>query len=290
MRHPFDGVLIPEQTLAPQPGRQSRLMCTLAGGAALIGLWLTPTANAQTVVSGAAVAPAGDAPRAAPITTPAKPPAAINRPGMATTMAVGEEGGNVTTLALNETGAAPAPANPPRANPPRATTMALDEEGAVATTMMVGEEGGVVRPVNPPQVTTDALGEEGGRVTTDALGEEGGANRPPDPPRATTEALGEEGGTTRALGEEGGATRPNPPTTKPDTRPATTPTTYPAATAAEIADLIRQLGAESYTAREAALKRLIEIGPAARSALETAKNDRDAEISSRAAYALQTIR
>lgn len=109
--------------------------------------------------------------------------AAVEWEALATTLALGEQGGGErTTMALGEeagAGDAPAP-----------TTQAVGEEGGVidATTYALGEEGA--------NATTYALGEEGGGVTTYALGEEGGA---------TTYALGEEGGvTTYALGEEGG--------------------------------------------------------------------------------------
>ena len=94
---------------------------------------------------------------------------------IATTLALGEEGGVGTTEAFGEEGGV-------------GTTEAFGEEGG-ATTDAVGEDGGVV--------TTYAVGEEGGVGTTDVLCEGGGV--------ATTEASGEEGGvTTLALGEEGG--------------------------------------------------------------------------------------
>ena len=89
---------------------------------------------------------------------------------------------------------------------PVATTLALGEEGGddpILTTQALGEEGGVDDPI----ITTLAIGEEGGDdpgVTTLAIGEEGG-----DDPIVTTLAIGEEGGddpivTTLAIGEEGG--------------------------------------------------------------------------------------
>ncbi len=74
-----------------------------------------------------------------------------------------------------------------------ATTMALGEEGnrpPGITTKAIGEEGG-----GRPRPTTLAVGEEGGgrpRPSTRALGEEGGGR--PRPPHATTLAIGEEGG------------------------------------------------------------------------------------------------
>ena len=74
---------------------------------------------------------------------------------------------------------------------PIATTLALGEEGGddpILTTQALGEEGGDDGPV----ITTLAIGEEGGDdpiATTLAIGEEGG-----DDPIVTTLALGEEGG------------------------------------------------------------------------------------------------
>ncbi|WP_293080662.1 hypothetical protein [Okeania sp. SIO3B5] len=141
---------------------------------------------------------------------------------IATTLAIGEEGGDITTafddsenggeliattLAIGEEGGA---------SEPIATTLAIGEEGGnlpVPTTLALGEEGGVDPIGVPPQEpTTEAIGEEGGFTTpintiTQPSSEEG---------IATTEALGEEGGmtpigvppvepTTRAVGEEGGA-------------------------------------------------------------------------------------
>ncbi|MEX0866932.1 MAG: hypothetical protein WD030_06200, partial [Pirellulales bacterium] len=74
--------------------------------------------------------------------------ASLEWDAVATTLAIGEEGGNrITTQALGEEG-----------NPPRPTTKRLGEEGGGRpTTEAIGEEGG--RP--PQQVTTFALGEEG---------------------------------------------------------------------------------------------------------------------------------
>lgn len=54
-----------------------------------------------------------------------------------TTLAVGEEGGEVTTLAVGE-------------------------EGGEVTTKAIGEEGGFIPGPKPPIFTTLALGEEGG--------------------------------------------------------------------------------------------------------------------------------
>jgi hypothetical protein len=88
---------------------------------------------------------------------------------IATTEAVGEEGGDVTTQALGEEGG-------------DVTTQALGEEGGDVTTLALGEEGGDVvcisapcpgsengdypkrrrRPICEPVFTTLAIGEEGG--------------------------------------------------------------------------------------------------------------------------------
>ncbi|WP_293061943.1 hypothetical protein [Okeania sp. SIO2B3] len=143
---------------------------------------------------------------------------------IATTLAIGEEGGAITTAFDDlENGGELI-----------ATTLAIGEEGGssepIPTTLAIGEEGG-----NLPVPTTLALGEEGGidpigvpprEPTTEVIGEEGGAtpinNEIITQPSseegfATTQAIGEEGGmtpigvppvepTTRAVGEEGGAT------------------------------------------------------------------------------------
>ena len=142
---------------------------------------------------------------------------------IATTLAIGEEGGDITT-AFDDS---------ENGDEPIATTLAIGEEGGasepIGTTLAIGEEGG-----NFPVPTTLAIGEEGGidpigvpprEPTTEAIGEEGGATPINDiftQPNseegfATTLAIGEEGGmipievplvepTTIAVGEEGGAT------------------------------------------------------------------------------------
>jgi hypothetical protein len=111
-------------------------------------------------------------------------------PDTATTLALGEEGGE---------------------KPPKYITMAIPEEGTrpilpppdQATTLALGEEGGIrpnprpnPRPIpfppepNPPQITTLALGEEGGNIppapSTKALGEEGGGIPPLPPPNGNS--------------------------------------------------------------------------------------------------------
>jgi len=146
----------------------------------------------------------------------------LRKPPQATTMAVGEEGGDgiVTYAGGEET------KTPVQEPPQQVTTMAIGEEGSgepqppITTTLAIGEETGDGPP--PQEITTLALGEETGghpdpkEVTTQAIGEETGGRRPPE---VTTMAIGEETGsipkgppqfTTLALGEEGGS-RPEPP-------------------------------------------------------------------------------
>ncbi|WP_287287198.1 hypothetical protein [Okeania sp. SIO2B9] len=147
---------------------------------------------------------------------------------IATTQAIGEEGG-ATTEAFDDS---------ENGGELIATTLELGEEGgtseAIGTTQALGEEGG-----NLSVPTTQALGEEGGitpigvppgEVTTQAIGgEEGGFVTPinneiltqpgSEEGFATTQAIGEEGGitpigvpprelTTEAVGEEGGFATP----------------------------------------------------------------------------------
>ncbi|WP_094675249.1 hypothetical protein [Hydrocoleum sp. CS-953] len=110
-------------------------------------------------------------------------------PGVVTTLAVGEEGGDfpeATTLAVGEEGG----------DFPEATTLAVGEAGDMGfqpTTRAVGEDG----------ATTEALGEEGGFAT---LTDDGILTQPgTEEGIVTTLAIGEEGGaTTLAIGEEGG--------------------------------------------------------------------------------------
>jgi HEAT repeat protein len=62
-----------------------------------------------------------------------------------------------------------------------------------------------------------------------------------------------------------------------------------AAAAGEIEDLVRQLGDDDFTKREAAVQRLVEIGAEAVPALEKAREAEDAETRARAAIALERI-
>jgi len=63
----------------------------------------------------------------------------------------------------------------------------------------------------------------------------------------------------------------------------------PQADAAEIATLVKQLGDDSYAVREAAQKKLIEIGPPARDAVAAAVESKDPEVSTRAKAILEAI-
>ena len=80
------------------------------------------------------------------------------------------------------------------------TTLAFGEEGGEITTQALGEEGGVTDSLTEGgEVTTQALGEEGGMtdwgsVTTFALGEEGGAITD-----AIAQTLGQETGVSSGL-------------------------------------------------------------------------------------------
>jgi len=63
----------------------------------------------------------------------------------------------------------------------------------------------------------------------------------------------------------------------------------PLADAAEIAKLVKQLGDDNYATREAAQKKLIEIGPPARDAVAAALESKDPEVSTRAKAVLDAI-
>jgi hypothetical protein len=172
MRHPFDGLNLPEP-LSAQPeasdlDRRSALEIMAFAAAGLVAL---PAIAAAQVTN--AVGEAG----APPVTT-------------FTTLALGEEGNPpVATAALNEAGgpAAGVTTEPFGEEAGRVTSRAAAglEDGGGAATQAVRETG----------ATTQALGEEG--ATTNALNEEG----------ATTKAVGEEGGgpATTAKGEQGAA-------------------------------------------------------------------------------------
>lgn len=184
MRHPFDGLTIPNlETTADQAAGHP----SASAGAMARREWLS---RLLAAAAGVAIAPvAADAGQRPPRPQPSRPPVPSPDDPVMTTQALGEEGNP------------PAPRGTPR--PPASR---------VPTTLAVGEEGTPPRPPRgvpprpapfPPGMTTQALGEEGNPpVTTFALGEEG------NPPFATTFALGEEGNppppvTTFALGEEG---------------------------------------------------------------------------------------
>ncbi len=200
MRHPFDGINQPD--VAPRLSQSSLMRLVLAGGAAVVGLWVGQVAHAAgtgNMVPGNAVAVAGQGGAMAPIKPVAPNPAAgvlhvPAQPPVVSTTVVGEEGGPLR----------------PVAPPVQVTTDIWGEEGGgtltilpvnpIGTSLVVGEEGGgTLHPVNPPgTVTTDIAGEEGGIGTLTI-----------NPPITVTSfVVGEEGGfvTTQAIGEEGGGT------------------------------------------------------------------------------------
>ncbi len=98
-------------------------------------------------------------------------------PGVATTQAVGEEGGDsFTTEALGEEGGFAILTDDgiltqPGTEEGIVTTLAVGEEGG-STTLALGEEGGIPTPFDDGSITQP--GSEAGVVTTLALGEEGG--------------------------------------------------------------------------------------------------------------------
>lgn len=143
MRHPFDGVNVPEEGLS-----RREALAALAAAAGLAGL--AGTAQAQ----GATTAAIGEegGPK---ITTLALGEEGGGGPATApSTEPFGEEAGHVTSRAvLGLEGG-------------RSVTAAAGEGGM--TTRAIGEEGGA---------TTKALREEGGGPTTLAKGEEGGLTR-----------------------------------------------------------------------------------------------------------------
>jgi hypothetical protein len=195
MRHPFDGIIVPESAaLEPSPSQKTRrsILKMLAGAvAALFGL--ASRSQAQVQQKGALSLALGEAGGTA-LTQAFKEEA--GDPTKDPTKVRGEAGGPVTD-AVGEQGV---------------TTKALNEEGGRVTTLALGEEGGkLTKALNEGGATTNAIGEEG--ATTNAIGEEGGR-----PPRLTealnedgkrvpmTQAKREDGGiaTTFAVGEEGG--------------------------------------------------------------------------------------
>ena len=185
MRHPFDGIIVPEAPAVesvPQQKTRRSLLKILAG--AIAGLFgLASRAQAQKQPSKNLLSLALGEAGGTALTRAFKEEA--GDPTKDPTKMRNEEGGRLTE-ALNENGGA--------------TTKALGEEAA--TTNALGEEGGKL---------TKALKEDGGRATTLAIGEEGASTRRVGeeggkPPPRLTEALNEDGGkaTTFAVGEEGG--------------------------------------------------------------------------------------
>lgn len=167
MRHPFEGIIVPEpadeEGTEHRPSRRSFFARCAAGAAGVAVALLGRSASAQPFCgTGPGYGPG-------PVYGPGPGYGIGYGPGRATTLAFGEEGGGIIH-------------RPPRYRRPPVTTYALGEEGN-----------------RPPVITTRALGEEGG-VTTYALGEEG--SRPPFPrPPASRPPAGIV--TTYALGEEG---------------------------------------------------------------------------------------
>jgi len=159
MQHPFDGVILPAETIETErPLEQASPRRGFFKTAAAYALGLLTFG-----VAGSAFARDGWRYRSGGRYYPQPRRSWSAPPRRVTTYAVGEEGGGwVTTYAVGEEGGG------------TVTTYAVGEEGGGrVTTYAVGEEGGG-RP--PGQVTTYALGEEGGGggVTTQAPGEEGG--------------------------------------------------------------------------------------------------------------------
>ena len=124
MRHPFDGIIQPAS-----PTRRSWVKGLFAG---VVGLFVARTASA--------VAPPSGKVRVVAPTEPNSEPGDPKKP-VTTTKALREEGAGVG----------------------KPTTLALREEGGRVTTLAVGEEGGVkpAPPPPPPMATTLAIGEEG---------------------------------------------------------------------------------------------------------------------------------
>lgn len=299
MRHPFDGVNQPEiqaaQGESAQPAglsRRSALGRMVFAAAGFVGL--QSAAQAQIATTNA-IGEEGGAPNATTLALGEEGAltGALNETGIApvavTTEPFGEEAGRVTSRAVAglEDGGKPAP-----------TTEAAREEGA-AITQAVNEQGGGV-------ITTQALGEEG--ATTRAVNEEGATTKALNEEGATTNALREEGAglITRARGEEGlGATVTVPPLAR-ELTPKQLEATWtemgdkesakalqacavlygakqaipflkehlkvnvPAADPQRIAQLIADLDADAFTAREKAQKELEQLGMAAQPAIREA--------------------
>jgi hypothetical protein len=158
MRHPFDGLNL---SSSEEVSRRTALAAMAGSLAGVAGLAAAAQAQ-KIIITTRAVGEAG-----APV---------------ATTLALGEEAGKVTTKALGEEGA----------SKPVTTEPFGEEAGKVVSQAVPGlEDGG--KPGGKP--VTRVRAEAGGGPTTLALGEEGG--------KVTTKALREEGALTRARREEG---------------------------------------------------------------------------------------
>lgn len=183
MRHPFDGLNQPELPAGQPEARAEGLSRRSALGKmvfAAAGFVAMPALVRGQIAITNAVNEAGGAP-------------------IATTLALGEEG--AVTTAVGEAGVAQAgvTTEPFGEEAGRVTSRAvagLEDGVAAPVTQAVREAGGpLTRALNEEgRFTTQAVGEEG--AITNALNENGGA---------TTKAVGEEGGgpATTAKGEEG---------------------------------------------------------------------------------------
>jgi len=94
-----------------------------------------------------------------------------------------------------------------------------------------------------------------------------------------------------ALAAAGEPAKPGPagPPVGAEAEPAPSPEEL-AKLKARVAELIKQLNNDEWAKREEATNELVEVGPAAESALEEAAKSKDPEVSSRAAEALKKIR
>lgn len=157
MRHPFDGIILPEAQASEQTEEGAKQISETMDRR----IWLARLlAASASVLSGSLTGQAVPPPQR-PGSNPQAPPV--------TTQALGEEGNPPpTTKALGEEGNPPQPKGPNTPPPPgRPTTLALGEEGnPPPTTLALGEEGNPPKPIEPKpappgQPTTLALGEEG---------------------------------------------------------------------------------------------------------------------------------
>lgn len=154
MRHPFDGLIVPEN----QPDISASVPDVSSNS-----VELSATRRSALGLIGALVGAAA---------------------GLFGTREAAAQSGRVTTQALGEEGGYPRPGPRPPGHggyPPPGHGGYPPGHRRRATTLMTGEEGG--RGNQGDRVTTYALGEEGGRwrrtgwddeITTEAVGEEGG--------------------------------------------------------------------------------------------------------------------